>query len=163
MYYNGYIIICIFIGAFLGSFVFHWEALTNAGYVLACPLLNSWEEKKKSCLLAPPVLVLSCVARRAWEDLPAATLPPGYPQLGNLSAARNPTELCDHITSFSGANISREPLEPATPVPPRRLRYAAANRTREPSRAHCTPDTETLLPEPVALFSGNADTLICRV
>lgn len=27
MYYNGYIIICIFIGAFLGSFVFHWETI----------------------------------------------------------------------------------------------------------------------------------------
>ncbi|KAL7623126.1 Copper Transporter integral membrane protein that functions in high affinity copper transport [Parahypoxylon ruwenzoriense] len=27
MYYNGYIIICIFIGAYLGSFVFHWEHL----------------------------------------------------------------------------------------------------------------------------------------
>lgn len=27
MYYNGYIIICIFIGAFLGSFVFQWEML----------------------------------------------------------------------------------------------------------------------------------------
>ncbi|MCJ1313454.1 Copper Transporter integral membrane protein that functions in high affinity copper transport [Agyrium rufum] len=27
MYYNGYIIICIFIGAFLGSFVFSWEPL----------------------------------------------------------------------------------------------------------------------------------------
>jgi copper transporter 1 len=25
MYYNGYIIICIFIGAFLGSLVFSWE------------------------------------------------------------------------------------------------------------------------------------------
>lgn len=25
MYYNGYIIICIFSGAFLGSFVFHYE------------------------------------------------------------------------------------------------------------------------------------------
>lgn len=25
MYYNGYIIICIFIGAFLGSFIFHYE------------------------------------------------------------------------------------------------------------------------------------------
>lgn len=25
MYYNGYIIICIFLGAFLGSFVFHYE------------------------------------------------------------------------------------------------------------------------------------------
>lgn len=27
MYYNGYIIISIFIGAFLGSFVFQWETL----------------------------------------------------------------------------------------------------------------------------------------
>ncbi|KAI1394291.1 Ctr copper transporter family-domain-containing protein [Hypoxylon trugodes] len=27
MYYNGYIIICIFIGAYLGAFVFHWEHL----------------------------------------------------------------------------------------------------------------------------------------
>ncbi len=27
MYYNGYIIICIFLGAYLGSFVFHWEPL----------------------------------------------------------------------------------------------------------------------------------------
>ncbi|KAB5516923.1 Ctr copper transporter [Coniochaeta sp. 2T2.1] len=27
MYYNGYIIICIFIGAYLGSFVFHWETI----------------------------------------------------------------------------------------------------------------------------------------
>ncbi|KAL5341257.1 Ctr copper transporter [Aspergillus crustosus] len=25
MYFNGYIIICIFIGAFLGSFIFSWE------------------------------------------------------------------------------------------------------------------------------------------
>lgn len=28
MYYNGYIIICIFIGAFLGSFIFSWEHVT---------------------------------------------------------------------------------------------------------------------------------------
>lgn len=28
MYYNGYIIICIVIGAFLGAFVFSWEAIT---------------------------------------------------------------------------------------------------------------------------------------
>ncbi|KAL1995163.1 hypothetical protein VTN49DRAFT_1350 [Thermomyces lanuginosus] len=28
MYYNGYIIICIFIGAFLGSFIFSWESFT---------------------------------------------------------------------------------------------------------------------------------------
>ncbi|KAF2462090.1 Ctr copper transporter family-domain-containing protein [Lineolata rhizophorae] len=27
MYYNGYIIICIFIGAFLGSFVFSWQSI----------------------------------------------------------------------------------------------------------------------------------------
>ncbi|KAI0836716.1 Ctr copper transporter family-domain-containing protein [Hypoxylon sp. FL0890] len=27
MYYNGYIIICIFIGAYIGAFVFHWEPL----------------------------------------------------------------------------------------------------------------------------------------
>lgn len=27
MYYNGYFIICIFIGAFLGSFIFAWEPL----------------------------------------------------------------------------------------------------------------------------------------
>ncbi|CAK7215170.1 Copper Transporter integral membrane protein that functions in high affinity copper transport [Sporothrix bragantina] len=27
MYYNGYFIICIFIGAYLGSFVFHWETM----------------------------------------------------------------------------------------------------------------------------------------
>ncbi|KAK3291772.1 Ctr copper transporter family-domain-containing protein [Chaetomium fimeti] len=27
MYYNGYIIICIFIGSFLGAFVFQWEYL----------------------------------------------------------------------------------------------------------------------------------------
>ncbi|KAI1086975.1 Ctr copper transporter family-domain-containing protein [Rostrohypoxylon terebratum] len=25
MYFNGYIIICIFIGAYIGSFIFHWE------------------------------------------------------------------------------------------------------------------------------------------
>lgn len=29
MYYNGYIIICIFIGAFIGSFIFHWEYLAG--------------------------------------------------------------------------------------------------------------------------------------
>ncbi|KAK4175051.1 copper transport encoded by the Pactr3 protein [Triangularia setosa] len=27
MYYNGYLIICIFLGAYLGSFVFHWEPI----------------------------------------------------------------------------------------------------------------------------------------
>ncbi|KAI1812117.1 putative high affinity copper protein [Poronia punctata] len=27
MYYNGYIIICIVIGAFIGSFIFHWERI----------------------------------------------------------------------------------------------------------------------------------------
>ncbi|KAH9861875.1 hypothetical protein J1614_011628 [Plenodomus biglobosus] len=30
MYYNGYFIICIFIGAFLGYFIFGWESLTVA-------------------------------------------------------------------------------------------------------------------------------------
>ncbi|KAJ5735047.1 uncharacterized protein N7483_000172 [Penicillium malachiteum] len=30
MYYNGYIIICIFIGAYIGSFIFSWEALSLA-------------------------------------------------------------------------------------------------------------------------------------
>lgn len=29
MYYNGYFIICIFIGAYLGSFIFQWETLTG--------------------------------------------------------------------------------------------------------------------------------------
>ncbi|KAJ5266649.1 hypothetical protein N7478_009457 [Penicillium angulare] len=28
MYYNGYIIICIFLGAFIGSFIFSWEAVS---------------------------------------------------------------------------------------------------------------------------------------
>lgn len=28
MYYNGYIIICIFIGAYLGYFIFGWESFT---------------------------------------------------------------------------------------------------------------------------------------
>ncbi|KAL7904045.1 Ctr copper transporter family domain-containing protein [Trichoderma velutinum] len=28
MYYNGYFIICIFIGAYIGAFAFHWETLT---------------------------------------------------------------------------------------------------------------------------------------
>ncbi|KAH7364564.1 Ctr copper transporter [Rhexocercosporidium sp. MPI-PUGE-AT-0058] len=31
MYYNGYIIICIIIGAWLGSFVFSWESVDVAG------------------------------------------------------------------------------------------------------------------------------------
>ncbi|KAL2891648.1 Copper transport protein ctr4 [Ceratocystis lukuohia] len=30
MYFNGYIIICIFIGAFIGAFIFHWETI-NVG------------------------------------------------------------------------------------------------------------------------------------
>ncbi|KAI1803605.1 Ctr copper transporter family-domain-containing protein [Daldinia bambusicola] len=30
MYYNGYIIICIFIGAYIGSFIFQWEKLGGA-------------------------------------------------------------------------------------------------------------------------------------
>jgi copper transporter 1 len=28
MYYNGYIIICIFIGAFFGALIFSWEPLS---------------------------------------------------------------------------------------------------------------------------------------
>lgn len=31
MYYNGYIIICIIIGAFLGSFIFSWEGIQITG------------------------------------------------------------------------------------------------------------------------------------
>lgn len=31
MYFNGYIIICIFIGAFLGAFFFSWEPLGGGG------------------------------------------------------------------------------------------------------------------------------------
>ncbi|PLB37853.1 high-affinity Cu transporter CTR3 [Aspergillus candidus] len=31
MYFNGYIIICIFIGAFLGAFIFSWEGLSLGG------------------------------------------------------------------------------------------------------------------------------------
>lgn len=34
MYYNGYFIICIFIGAYLGAFVFTWESISvSTGYV----------------------------------------------------------------------------------------------------------------------------------
>ncbi len=29
MYYNGYLLICIFIGAYLGSFAFQWETLSS--------------------------------------------------------------------------------------------------------------------------------------
>jgi solute carrier family 31 (copper transporter), member 1 len=29
MYYNGYIIICIFIGAYIGSFIFNWQILAT--------------------------------------------------------------------------------------------------------------------------------------
>ena len=31
MYYNGYVIICIFIGAFVGFFLFEWERITLEG------------------------------------------------------------------------------------------------------------------------------------
>ncbi|KAJ5662651.1 uncharacterized protein N7477_010267 [Penicillium maclennaniae] len=31
MYYNGYFIICIFIGAYIGSFLFSWESISLAG------------------------------------------------------------------------------------------------------------------------------------
>ncbi|OCL03623.1 Ctr copper transporter [Glonium stellatum] len=41
MYYNGYIIICIFIGAYAGSFIFSWETI-SLEYVLAhTPLFHS--------------------------------------------------------------------------------------------------------------------------
>jgi len=33
MYYNGYIIICIIIGAFIGAFIFSWETI-DMGYVI---------------------------------------------------------------------------------------------------------------------------------
>lgn len=33
MYYNGYVIICIFIGALIGSFIFQWERL-DSRYVM---------------------------------------------------------------------------------------------------------------------------------
>ena len=33
MYCNGYIIICIFFGAYIGSFFFHWESII-IGYVV---------------------------------------------------------------------------------------------------------------------------------
>lgn len=40
MYFNGYIIICIFIGAFLGSFIFSWEPLVvRREYVSPSPFV----------------------------------------------------------------------------------------------------------------------------
>jgi copper transporter 1 len=42
MYFNGYIIICIFIGAFLGSFIFSWEPLNlQKEYVVPLPSPSS--------------------------------------------------------------------------------------------------------------------------
>ena len=29
MYYNGYMIICIFIGVYIGGFLFQWEVLSE--------------------------------------------------------------------------------------------------------------------------------------
>lgn len=29
MYYNGYLIICIFLGSYIGSFIFQWETLVD--------------------------------------------------------------------------------------------------------------------------------------
>lgn len=40
MYYNGYFIICIFIGAYLGSFIFGWETL-SVGSVFSRPSPHS--------------------------------------------------------------------------------------------------------------------------
>jgi copper transporter 1 len=34
MYYNGYIILCIFIGVYLGVFMFQWKPLGNEGFVI---------------------------------------------------------------------------------------------------------------------------------
>ncbi|KAI9812681.1 MAG: Copper Transporter integral membrane protein that functions in high affinity copper transport [Phylliscum demangeonii] len=34
MYYNGYFIICIIIGAFLGALIFQWDTFTSPGYGL---------------------------------------------------------------------------------------------------------------------------------
>ncbi|QPG95201.1 hypothetical protein C2857_007824 [Epichloe festucae Fl1] len=31
MYYNGYLLLCIFLGAFFGAFIFQWEALVPGG------------------------------------------------------------------------------------------------------------------------------------
>ena len=31
MYFNGYIIICIFLGAYIGSFIFSWDVLEGGG------------------------------------------------------------------------------------------------------------------------------------
>ncbi|KAK4186484.1 Ctr copper transporter family-domain-containing protein [Podospora australis] len=45
MYYNGYIIICIFIGAYLGSFVFHWEPIG----VGACGPTSAGKEPTVCC------------------------------------------------------------------------------------------------------------------
>ncbi|KAF8857015.1 Ctr copper transporter [Acephala macrosclerotiorum] len=42
MYFNGYIIICIIIGAWLGGFVFAWETISLSG-------LSSNEEASKCC------------------------------------------------------------------------------------------------------------------
>ncbi|KAL8347668.1 hypothetical protein RB601_002965 [Gaeumannomyces tritici] len=50
MYYNGYIIICIFIGSYLGAFVFHWETFTP-GWVR--PSRNRTPEEE-------PLLIHSC-------------------------------------------------------------------------------------------------------
>lgn len=38
MYYNGYIMICIFLGAYLGGFIFQWETL---GALVTPFLVNS--------------------------------------------------------------------------------------------------------------------------
>jgi copper transporter 1 len=51
MYFNGYIIICIFIGAFLGSFIFSWEPLNLLKeYVVLLPSSLTYMICKVHCL-----------------------------------------------------------------------------------------------------------------
>ena len=32
MYYNGYILICIFLGVYIGGFIFQWETLSGGSH-----------------------------------------------------------------------------------------------------------------------------------
>lgn len=55
MYYNGYIIICIFIGAFLGSFVFTWDTLGRYDCVLSPSITPLPLEAVLTGLLSPMI------------------------------------------------------------------------------------------------------------
>lgn len=44
MYYNGYFIICIFIGAFIGSFIFAWEPLGAGKELVLSHHYNVWSK-----------------------------------------------------------------------------------------------------------------------